>query len=157
MFRQCKSPPKCNSSSNSSGFNTTALVLCVSSCSNSWLFNSLADRLGLQSTALKLTVKGINSEEHFDTKVVQLTVTPYKYQDFEAFTERSYVRETLNVGSDIIDVKSMQETYPYLAVLDTVRYSYGNIELILGPDVYHVIRPLEFFAADEKYSPFAGP
>ena len=65
------------------------------------------------------------------------------------------MRETLNVGSDIIDVKSMQETYPHLAVLDPVKYSNGNIEMILGQDVYNAIRPLEYFAADEKCSPFA--
>ena len=82
-------------------------------------------------------------------------MTPYKDQDFEAFTVRPSVRETLNVGSDLIDVKSMQETYPHLAVLDTVKCSYGNIEMILGQDVYHAIRPLEYFAADEKCSPFA--
>ena len=27
--------------------------------------------------------------------------------------------------------------------------------MILGQDVYHAIRPLEYFAADEKSSPFA--
>ena len=140
---------------NSSGTNTTALVLCDTACSNSWVSDSLAARLGLQGTALKLTVKGKNTEELIDTKVVQLTVTPHKDQDFEAFTVRPCVRETLNVGSDIIDVKSMQETYPHLAVLDPVRYSYGEIEMILAQDVYHAIRPLEYFSADEKCSPFA--
>ena len=140
---------------NPSGTSTTALVLCDTACSNSWVSDSLAARLGLQGTALKLTVKGINAEELKDTKVVQLTVTPHKDQDSEAFTVRPYVRETLNVGSDIIDVKSMQETYPHLAVLDPVRYSYGEIEMILGQDVYHAIRPLEYFSADEKCSPFA--
>ena len=140
---------------NSSGTSTTALVLCDTACSNSWVSDSLAARLGLQGTALKLTVKGINKEELIDTKVFQLTVTPHKDLDFEAFPVRPYVRETLNVGSDIIDVKSMQETYPHLAVLDPVKYSYGNIEMIPGQDVYHAIRPLEYFAADEKCSPFA--
>ena len=48
----------------------------------------------------------------------------------------------------------MQETYPHLAVLDPVKHSYGYIEMILGQDVYHAIRPLEYFAADEKCSPF---
>ena len=95
---------------NSSRTSTTALVLCDTACSNSWVSDSLADRLGLQGNALKLTVKDINKEELIDTKVVQLTVTPHKDKDFEAFTVRPYVRETLNVGSDIIDVKSMQET-----------------------------------------------
>ena len=52
----------------------------------------------------------------------------------------------------------MQETYPHLAVLDPVRYNYGEIEMILGQDVYHAIRPLEYFSANfsaEKRSPFA--
>ena len=142
---------------NSSGNNTTALVLCDTPCINSWVSNILAARLSLQGTALKLTVKGINTGELIDTKVFQLTVTPHKDQDFEAFTVRPYLRETLNVGSDIIDVKSKQETYPHLAVLDPVKYSYGNIEMILGQDVYHAIRPLEYFAADEKCPPFACP
>ena len=104
---------------------------------------------------LKLTVKGIKKEELIDTKVDQLTVTPHKDQDFEAFTGRAYVRGTLNVVSEIIDDKSTQETFSHLAVLDPVKYSYGNIEMILGQDVYHAIRPLEYFAADEKCSPFA--
>ena len=120
---------------NSFGTSTTALVLCDTACSNSWVSDSLTARLGLQGTALKLTVKGINTEELIDTKVVQLTVTPHKDRDFEDFNVRPYVRETLNVGSDIINVKSMQETYPHLAVLDPVRYSYGEIETILGQDV----------------------
>ena len=101
--------------------NTTALVLCDTACSNSWVSDSLADRLGLQGTAIKLTVKGTNTEELIDTKVVQLTVTTHKGKYFEAFTLRPYVRETIKVGSNIIDVNSMQETYPHLAVLDPVR------------------------------------
>ena len=60
---------------NSSGTSTTALVLCDTACSNSWVSDSLAARLGLQGTALKLTVKGINTEELIDAKVVQLTDT----------------------------------------------------------------------------------
>ena len=55
--------------------------------------------------------------------MVQLTVTSHKDQDFEPFTVRPYVRESLCVVSD---VKSMQETYPHLAVRDPVGYSYGK-------------------------------
>ena len=55
----------------------------------------------MQGTALKFTVMVVNTEELIHTKVVQLTVTPHRDQDFEAFTVRPYVREILNVGSDI--------------------------------------------------------
>ena len=58
----------------SSGKNTTALVLCGTSCSNSSVSNDLANRLGLHGTALKLTFKGIITEEVLDTKLVELIV-----------------------------------------------------------------------------------
>ena len=88
---------------------------------------------------------------------MQLTVTPHNDQNFEAFAVRLYVRETLNVGSDITDIIPMQEIHPHLATPDPVRYSYEDIEMILGRDVYHAIRPLEHFANDKKCSPFACP
>ena len=58
---------------NSSGLGTKALVLCDTATSNSWVAGSLADRLGLHGRALKLTVKGINTEEVFDTRIVEVT------------------------------------------------------------------------------------
>ena len=140
---------------NSSGVDTKALVLCDTACSNSWVAGSLADRLGLHGKALKLTVKGINTEEVVDTRVSEVTVKPREHQDFETFTINPFVKESLNVGSDVINVQTLQETYPHLAVLDPVTYSYKDIEMVLGEDVYHAIRPLEYFSADEKRSPVA--
>ena len=140
---------------NSSGVDTKALVLCDTACSNSWVDGSLADRLGLHGKALKLTVKGINTEEVIDTRVVEVTLKPREHQDFEPITINPFVKESLNVGSDIIKVQALQGTYPHSAVLDPVTYSYKDIEMILGQDVYHAIRPLEYFSADEKRSPVA--
>ena len=139
----------------SSGNDTTASVLCDTACINSWVSNDLANRLGLHGTALILTVKGINTEEAVDTKLIELIVTPRDNQAFEAFKVSPCVNEDLNVGANVINIKALQETYPHLAVLDPVTYCYGNIEMILGQDVYDAIRPLEYFAADEKCSPFA--
>ena len=56
----------------SSGKDTTALVLCDTGCSNSWVSNDLAIRLGLHGTALKLTVTRINTEEVVHTKLVEI-------------------------------------------------------------------------------------
>ena len=148
----------------------------------SWVSDNLAARLGLRGNSLKLTVKDFykedlltvevlekiyNEEVHlsviphkdqdFDIKlikkVVQLTVIPHKNLDLEAFNVLHYMRETLNVGCDILDVKSMQETCPHLAEPDPVRCGYGNIETKLGKDAYNAINKLEYFSADEKCSP----
>ena len=94
----------------SSGKDTTALVLCDTACSPSWVSNDLANRLGLHGTALKLTVKRINTEEVVDTKLVELTVTPRDNQAFESFKISPYVKEDLNVGADVINIKALQET-----------------------------------------------
>ena len=99
--------------------------------------------------------QGINTKEVVDTKLVELNVTPRDNQEFEPFKVSPYVKEDLNVGADVINIKALRQTYPHLAVLDPVTYCYGNIETILGQDVYHAIRPLEYFAADEKCSHFA--
>ena len=139
----------------SSGKDTPVLVLCDTACSNSWVSNDLANRLGLHGTALKLTVKGINTEKVVGVKLVELTVTSRDNQAFEPFKVRPYVKEDLNVGAEVVNIKAIQGTNPDLAVPDTVLYCYGNIEMILGQDVYHASRPLEYFAADEKCSPFA--
>ena len=139
----------------SSGKDTTVLVLCDTACSNSWVSNDLANRLGLNGTSLKLTVKGINTEDVVDTKLAELIVTPRDNQAFEPFKVSPYVKEHLKVGADVINIEALQEKYPHLAVLDPVTFCYANNEMILGKDVYHAILPLEYFAADEKFSPFA--
>ena len=126
----------------SSGKNTTALVLCDSACSSSWVSSDLENRLCLRGTALKLTVKGLNTEEVVDTKLVQLIVIPRDKQEFEPFKVSPYVKEDLNVSADVINIKALQETYPHLA--DPVTYCYGNIKMILGQDLYHAIRPIEY-------------
>ena len=114
---------------NSSGKDTTALVFCDTACSNSSVSNDLANRLCFNGTALKLTVKGIDTEEVVDTELFELIVTPRDNQAFEPFKVSPYVKEDLNVGADAINIKALLETYPHLAVLDLVTYCYGNIEM----------------------------
>ena len=80
---------------------------------------------------------------------------PREHEDFEPITINPFVKKSLNVGSDIINVPALQETYPHLANLDPVAYSCKDIEMIHGQDVCHAIRPLEYFSADEKRSPVA--
>ena len=94
----------------SSGKDTMALVLCDTTCSNSLVFDDLANRLGLRGTALTLTVKGTNTEEVVYNKFVELIVTPRDKQAFEPFKVSPYVKEDLNVGADVINIKALQET-----------------------------------------------
>ena len=102
-----------------------------------------------------MTVCGKNAKQVIDTLIADVTVKPLGDNTCESFDVSPYIRDTLNVGSDIINVPQLQETYPYLSVLDPVQYSYSNVEMILGQDVYHAIRPIEYFESDSKCAPVA--
>ena len=65
------------------------------------------------------------------------------------------MRKTLNVGNDIIDVHYLKTIYPHLEPIAVKTYSYGDVEMILGQNVFHSIRPLEYFESDQKLSPIA--
>ena len=61
-----------------------------------------------------------------------MTVKPLGDNTCESFEVSPYIRDTLNVGSDIINIHQLPETYPFLSVLDPVQYSCSIVEKILG-------------------------
>ena len=69
---------------NSLGNDTMAKVFCDTACSNSFC-DIACSRLGLHGTTLNLIIKGLNSEEVHDTKLVGLNVTPRDNQAFIPF------------------------------------------------------------------------
>ena len=60
----------------------------------------------------------------------------------------------MKVGN-IIDVDKLKTTYPHLESIPLSKYSYSDVEMILGQDVFHCIRPLEYFEADRPNTPIA--
>ena len=64
-----------------------------------------------------------NSTSVTKTETASKVLAANLHQDFEPLTINPFVKESLNVGSDIINIQALQETYPHLAVLDPVTYS----------------------------------
>ena len=126
------------------------------SCSHSWISEKLATKLNLKGLPTKLTVHGINSQQVVDTEIVELKLTPvHSGGSCSAFNVKPYVRKTLHVGNDVINVDYLKTIYPHLEPIALKTYSYGDVEMILGQDVFHSIRPLEYFESDQKNSPIA--
>ena len=69
--------------------------------------SDLANRFYLHRRALKLTVKGLNTEEVVNTKLVELTVTPRDNQAFAPFKVSPYVKEDLNKSADVINIEAL--------------------------------------------------
>ena len=132
------------------------LALCDSACSHSWISRILADKLQVKGSTTKLTVHGINSQQLIDTETIELKLTPvHSGGSCSAFPVTPYVRDDLKVGNDIIDVDKLKTTYPHLEPIALSKYSYSDVEMILGQDAFHCIRPLEYFEEDRPSTPIA--
>ena len=61
----------------------------------------------------------------------------------------------MNVGSVTIDVSDLKTKYPNLEPISLQKYSYADVDMILGPEVFHFIRALEYFESNRKNTPVA--
>ena len=68
---------------------------------------------------------------------------------------KPFVRNDLKIGNDLIDVENLKTKYPHLEPVPLSKYSYADVEMILGQDVFHSIRPLEYFESDRANTPIA--
>ena len=99
---------------------------------------------------------GINSQQVNDTQIVELKFTPVHSGGFRSsFAIKFYVREHLSVCTDTIDVDRMKTKFPHLERVPLHKYRYSIVDMILSQDVFHVIRPLEYFDSDCKNDPVA--
>ena len=140
----------------SNGKSEKILALCDSACSHSWISANLATKLNVHGTPTKITVHGINSNQVVDTQLVELKLTPvHSGGSCSPFVVKPYVREDLKVGTDTIDVELLKTKFPHLQPISLKKYSYADVEVILGQDVFHSIRPLECLDSDRKNAPVA--
>ena len=128
----------------------TVLAWCDFACNHSWISETLVAKLLLQGTATKLKVDGINSQETVDTQMVQLRLLLVHSGDTKCsmFDVKPFARKQFSVGNDFINVDGLKQRCLHLEPILLKGYSYPNIEMILGQDMFHVIRPLEYFEND---------
>ena len=80
------------------------------------------------------------------------------FDGFEYIFElTAFVKDELKVDTDTVNIPALQSKYPYLAPIKPIVYSYADVDLIIGQDSFHAIRPEEYFMneADPNTSPVA--
>ena len=87
----------------------------------------------------------MDTEDFIETSVVEMLVKPREHRNSKPSNITPFVIESLKIGSDIIIVQGLQETYKHIDLIDPETLSYKSIEMKLGQIVYHAIRPLEAF------------
>ena len=88
--------------------------------------------------------------------MVELKLTPvHSSGSCSAFAIKPYVRGNFIVGTDTIDVDYLKLKYFHLEPISLNKNSYADVHMILSQDVFHIIRPLEYFESDSKNAPVA--
>ena len=134
---------------------TTALVMCDSCCTHSWVSAGLAQRLNLTGQKLDILVNGFNSTESVPTQQVEVNVfAKFDHHEY-SFRVTPFVKDSLSVGSETIDVTILQDRFPHLHPIKPIVYNHSDVEMILGQDVFHAIKPLEYFQGRNQNTPVA--
>ena len=100
-------------------------------------------------------VNGINTMTAVEPKQVQMKVCS-NFDGLEYIFElTAFVKDELKIGTDTVNIPALQSKYPYLDPIKPIVYSYAEVDLIIGQDSFHAIRPEEFFKseADPNTSP----
>ena len=134
---------------------TTALVMCDSCCTHSWVSAGLAQLLNLTGQQLDFLVNDFNSTESVPTQQVEVNVfAKFDHHEY-SFRVTPFVKDSLRVGSETIDVTILQDRFPHLQPIKPIVYNYSDVEMILGQDVFHAIKPLEYFQGRNQNTPVA--
>ena len=79
-----------------------------------------------------------------------------KFDHYEyPFRFTPFVKDSLSVGSETIDVPILQDSFPHLQPIKPIVSNYSDVEMILGQDVFHAIKPLEYFQEGIQKTPVA--
>ena len=97
---------------------------------------------------MDLTVSSINTTTVVKTKQVQMKVSS-NFDGFEyIFDLTAFVKDDTKVGTDTVNIPALQSKYPYLAPIKPIVFSYADLDLIIGQDIFHAIRPEDNFKSE---------
>ena len=65
----------------------------------------------------------------------------------------AYVKYNIRIDSELINIADLQNKSQQLAPIKSTQYTYEDVEVIIGQDYYHAVRPMEFILRDDNNSP----
>ena len=102
---------------------TTALVMCDSCCTHSWVSAGLAQRLNLSGKKLDSLVNEFNSTESVPTQQIEVNVFAKSDHHEYSFLITPFVKDSLSVGSETIDVPILHDRFPLMHPIKPIVYN----------------------------------
>ena len=125
------------------------IALCDTGSTVCFLDQTLISLLKLKGKESVMSVAGIHGLSDIKTETVVANIGPSETNtEGEELTFCSH--PNLSVGDKRYDFTKMKEKYTYLKNLPDIKVSMKDVKVILGQDVYHLIRPLEYKSGDRN-------
>ena len=118
--------------------------------------SSLVNRLGLLGEPVNLSTSGFKSTTVVETQRVKFTVSSEPNNSDFVFPLCECVTDNIRIGFELINIADFQNKYPQLAPIKPIQNTYEDVEVIIGQDYYHAVRPVEFILGDDKNSLCSG-
>ena len=89
-----------------------------------------------------------------DSQIVELKLTPVRSGgSTPVFCGQVVCEGRIKCWNRIFNFESLDVLYSHLGPIPLKNYGYGDVEMILGQDVFHCIRPLEYFKTARENTP----
>ena len=113
----------------------------------------IVNRLALVEGPVNLSISGFISTTVFQTQRVKITVSSEPNNSDFVLPLSAYVEDKTPIGSELINFADLQNKYLQLAPIKPTQYTSEDVEVIIGQDYFHAVKPIEFILGDDKNSP----
>ena len=120
---------------------------------HSWVFAFFAIHLKLVGEPIHTSISGLKAINVLGTQQLKFNVSSEPNKANLSFTMEAYVKDNIHIGTECINMPELQVKYPLLAHTKPLQYNYEEIEVIVGHDYYHTVRPIELLLGEESNSP----
>ena len=140
--------------SKKSGFSTETVVLLDSGSTVSYIDKTLAEKLKCASKRnVSMNVNGILGTVELDCQQVEILVGPIN-KSMPTQTIFPFTHPKMEIRNGYLDYKQLKLHYPYLNVLPDTLMRLAEVKMIIGQDVYSLMRPIEY-KSGEPSKPWA--
>ena len=99
-----------------------------------------------------MSISGFNSTTVAETQRAKFTVPSEPNNNDLVFSLCAYVKDNIRIRSELINIADLQNKYPQLAPIKPTQYTSEDVEVFIGQDYYHAVRPIDFILGDDKKS-----
>ena len=89
-----------------------------------------------------MSISSFNSTTVVETQSGKFTVSSEPNNSDFVIPLCAYVKDNIRIGSEIIKIADLQNKYPQLAPNKPTLHIYEDVEVFIGEDYYHAVRPI---------------